>query len=574
MKRIILLCLLALFMFSCESEVPREKLSFTISQTIFENEPALKVKMTLNKGKEGITKLSYKDQAWGEDSLHNVLKRLEIMEGGTVEMDRDSGWVTLRHDTMDKLLQLEYIIQQDTDSVIDTRDVYRPIITDEYFQLFGHHLFMVPIAATEDQAFDVEINWDMDESVTLQNSFGGGQNDQLIDNVTLDQFLTSNFVGGDFRRYEFDLEGNKVSFAIRDQWQQFDDSTMVAVLKETMKAQRDFWKDHSQPYFSVTMIPTVQERGSSFQGTGLTHSFATAASNNEYLEVEGLVYLLNHELQHNWTGSKIKNENEEEQYWFSEGFTDYYTWKNIAQNNIYGLDGSFFIDELNKVIKALYASPVKEAPNSEITYDNFWADRAYAKLPYQRGAIFAFYLDSRIQRDSHGEESLDNLMLDFLDTADHKISNQFFIEKANKYLNEDLTPFFNRHIEEGQLFDLAAIFDALELEHSNTATVFELGIKWDEQNQTIVEIVPGSNAEKAGMQIGDKVIGRSYYYDQPEFEASFTVLRNDQEIDFSYLPATTAAIPLLMQTEENAGLLGYELADQSTSAVGAPSTIN
>ena len=56
------------------------------------------------------------------------------------------------------------------------------------------------------------------------------------------------------------------------------------------------------------MIPTVQEQGSGFQGSGLTNSFATNATNNKYLEIEGLVYLFNHELQHNWTGHIIKND--------------------------------------------------------------------------------------------------------------------------------------------------------------------------------------------------------------------------------------------------------------------------
>ena len=125
--------------------------------------------------------------------------------------------------------------------------------------------------------------------------------------------------------------------------------------------QRDFWQDHSQKYFAVTMTPTHQENGSSYQGSGLTNSFATSASNNDNLDPEGLVYLFNHELQHNWTGHTIVNQNEEEQYWFSEGFTDYYTLKNIAKNKISDLDGDYFIKMFNQTIKTPLHIPCKRS---------------------------------------------------------------------------------------------------------------------------------------------------------------------------------------------------------------------
>ncbi|PQB03498.1 hypothetical protein BST85_00255 [Aureitalea marina] len=97
--------------------------------------------------------------------------------------------------------------------------------------------------------------------------------------------------------------------AIRGQWQAFEDQQVVDMLGRTIQTQRDFWKDHSQEYFTVTLIPTQLDRGSSMGGTGLTNSFAANASNNKYLDFSGLSWLFNHELMHNWIGHTIKNAN-------------------------------------------------------------------------------------------------------------------------------------------------------------------------------------------------------------------------------------------------------------------------
>ena len=125
---------------------------------------------------------------------------------------------------------------------------------------------------------------------------------------------------------------------------------------------------------------------------------------------------------------------------------DYYTNKNIAKYSVYELDKGYYLDKINEIIRLLYTSPVKEAPNSEINYDNFWKSRDYEKLPYRRGALLAFYLDYKIKKDSNGLQSLDDLMLAIKEDAinsNQKISHDYFITKANTFLKTDIKPFFN-----------------------------------------------------------------------------------------------------------------------------------
>ncbi|EDP72667.1 hypothetical protein FBALC1_16237 [Flavobacteriales bacterium ALC-1] len=563
MKKLIVLFSTILLCFSCNKDSDYV-INYNISKSHENENSLLKVKTSFKANDNGETILLFQDKAWGQDSLHNVIYDIKLLsEKGEITPNRDSGWFSIAHPKNLDNIEVEYTIKQDSKGNLTTRDTYRPIVKPEYFHLFSHNFFMLPkhiIDASED-SFNVNISWDnFPKDYKIANSFGSNDHVQNIENISEEEFHTAVFVGGDFRIHEMDVKGNKVVFIIRGDWEVFEDSTMVKMLEKTVTAQRNFWQDHTQDYFAVTMIPTIQERGSGFQGSGLTNSFATNATNNKHLEVEGLVYLFNHELQHNWTGSLIKNDDEEKQYWFSEGFTDYYTLKNIAKGKIYNLDESYYINELNVFIKALFINPVREMPNSEMNYENFWSGKeGVQKLPYRRGALLAFYLDNKIKQDTEGEKDLDDVLLDFKNDAlesEQKITHPYFIETINKYLKEDFKPFFDKHIEEGKLYDLEVIFEDFGFEYLPTSEVFDLGFTFSEDRKSVASVDESSEAFKAGIREGDLLKNISYY-SSTEYKAEFTVLRNGEKINISYYPKKDANVPQLKDNIHNKSLLDF-----------------
>jgi len=563
MKQIILSFSLTVLLFSCTKDL-KNSINYSIAPEVKNNQNVLNIKMTFSANKNGETILLYQDKAWGQDSLHNVIHNVKLLsEKGKVVSNSDSGWFSITHPKGLKEIEVEYTIQQDSKGDLTTWDTYRPIIQPDYFHLFSHNFFMLPkhILETSNDNFDVVINWDdFPENYNIANSFGSNKRHQEIENLSEEKFHTAIFVGGDFRIHEMDIKENKVAFIIRGDWEVLNDSIMVSILKKTVTAQRDFWQDHTQDYFAVTMIPTIQEKGSGFQGSGLSNSFATNATNNKYLEVEGLVYLFNHELQHNWTGHIIKNDNEEEQYWFSEGFTEYYTFKNIAKGKIYNLDESYFIDELNNCIKTLYTSPVKNMPNSEMNYDNFWSGKeGVRKLPYNRGALLAFYLDQKIKNETQGKNSLDDVLLDFKNEAlktGQKMTHEYFIKTVNTYLSTDFKSFFDNHIENGQLYNLETIFSDFNFEYDTTSKVFDLGFTFSEDKRRIVAIDESSEAYKAGLRLNDMIKNRSYFYNAIEYPAEFTIVRDGKNLDIKYYPVRNAEIPQLKNNQHNKDILG------------------
>ena len=224
------------------------------------------------------------------------------------------------------------------------------------------------------------------------------------------------------------------------------------------------------------------------------------------------------------------------------------------------MDESYFIKELNIIIKALFSSPVREAPNSEINYTNFWSNRDYSKLPYRRGALFAFYLDHKIKKDSNDEKSLDDLMLAIKKDAqknEQKITHSYFISKANEFLNEDLQPFFDKHIENGVLYNLSDIFKEFDYQFNPITKIFDLGFTFTEDKKSIAKIDAESNAYKSGLRKGDIITSRSYYFNNPTKQAEFKVRKGKKEILYKFLPAKEANIPTLKNNLNNKKRLSF-----------------
>jgi predicted metalloprotease with PDZ domain len=109
----------------------------------------------------------------------------------------------------------------------------------------------------------------------------------------------------------------------------------------------------------------------------------------------------------------------------------------------------------NDVIKAHWENPEKNKPNYLIR-DDYWKSRNIEKIPYRRGALFAFWLDNQILKKSGYTKLLDDLMQDLLKrctTGDQQFSDELFLSLAQQYPNRDITYFFQKHVISGVDFE-------------------------------------------------------------------------------------------------------------------------
>ena len=283
---------------------------------------------------------------------------------------------------------------------------YLPIIRPGHFEWIGWTTWVVPF----DDATRVKVRVrfvDLPTDWAFASSFGLDRRAVAFEGA-LAHFRESLFVGGDFRLLSRDVKGGRVVAAVRGTWP-FTDDALADRARAIVDGTRAFWRDDTQPDFLITLMPiAAPQEAMSRGGTGLWHSFATWTTPIDSLaELDGL---LAHEYFHTWNPSGLGTPVEPEalEYWFTEGFTDYYAqllrlrWKMITMDD--------YAAAFDDVLKSLAHLKENTLPNAGIGARFFSEGSTIGKLPYWRGMLLAARWDAAIRASSHGARSLDDAM--------------------------------------------------------------------------------------------------------------------------------------------------------------------
>ena len=465
-----------------KKEIPAD-IEFTVLSKLNDSKPAIEVNFDYKSDKSGLITLRYENNSWGDNDLFNCIQDLQVIpKPENIEFKRESSLISIQ--TKPNLLSsINYKIIKDYNGPPLNQYRYRPMMDKNYFHVLGMRLFMIPegIFESDSSKAKIKISYQSNSNEEIFHSSFGKENVQNIE-VKREDLYGSFFVGGDYRRYSFTHDTDSIYFITRGNWKAFTDQDILNQLKQTISSQRKFWNDPRKGNYSVTLTPTY-ETWYSIGGSGFSNSFVSFASNNEEVTLAQMKWLYNHELLHKWISRTIINENEVEQYWFSEGFTDYYAYKLMLKNDF--LDVSEYIEILNnEVIIPHYQDSVNTIPNSELTFEKYWNNYAkYMKLPYRRGLLYAFHLDNQIKTQSNYSQSLDNLMIDLfqlsLNNESLRLNQEVFIQNLLKYLNNPpVKSDFERYIIEGNLIDFQdELPDGLSIEYQNNIPLLKLDSK-------------------------------------------------------------------------------------------------
>jgi predicted metalloprotease with PDZ domain len=415
-------------------------------------------------------------------------------------------------------LEMSYDLIQDPKIMID---VYNIIIKKDLVHSPGYGLFAYPDISYNND-LKIAIEWENTPSFWKTNSSNGHEK-KIEFTGGLQRLLHAFYAAGVMRKYQISEENEPVYISLYGKLGHKDKQITEDIAK-IIRAQRDFFNDHEFPYYAMSIIEGGSQ--SSYGGTALYNSFA--AYFPRWVKRLDYRILLSHEHFHNWTGGKIKKSEERLNYWWSEGFTEYYSRVLDLRSDAISFDE--FILECNKFLKEYYLSKAISSGNSRIEKD-FWSNFDIQRLPYTRGFVYAIYLNDLIQKNNP-EASLDNVMLDlFKESKDKKFSNVLFEKILKKYIPEGVDEDFNNYIEEGKIINLASAANTLGAK-SEKMGVFELGFDLDElkTNKRIKNLQENSNAHKAGLKEGQKVFG--FKFDKWFPDSQVTVQTSDKIIKF------------------------------------------
>jgi predicted metalloprotease with PDZ domain len=236
-------------------------------------------------------------------------------------------------------------------------------------------------------------------------------------------------------------------------------------------------------------------------------------------------------------------------YWFSEGFTDYYA------RNLLLRSGEFsprdFAGDWNDALLAYANSPARTAPNARIV-EGFWKDGAVEKLPYQRGAILAAIWNRQLLEKSKGRANLDDVVHAMQrDAGTHANTKapQLFAKVARRY-GLDVSAQIKSVVDDGApaLLPANAFAPCFEV-RTITVPAFDPGFDyeatWKSSDQTVAGVKPESNAYRAGLRNGMTYLRREAgkYGDSRQ---DYTIRVRDQgtERTITFRPEARAMITL------------------------------
>ena len=169
-----------------------------------------------------------------------------------------------------------------------------------------------------------------------------------------------------------------------------------------------------------------------------------------------------------------------------------------------------YISSINAKLRDYYANPFRECAYRE-TYDKSWTHAFAQRVPYSRGVIMFMQLDSAIRNASAGKHSLDDLVLRIIDDgkSGKAVDWDGFVKLADGFSGGAAKSIIAAALSGGLMLPPSDFFGSgyklVETSVPVECEGFDYTVRF-EPDKTVHGLIPGSNAEKAGLRNGDKII--------------------------------------------------------------------
>jgi predicted metalloprotease with PDZ domain len=491
-------------------------LSFIVEPTEAEQKSALKVTLGFIMPETGSVSILLPWKWASESDYYNDIQSLSSSPGTKLESSNEPYRRRLTASPHQKV-EITYVLNA---GVSHAQNPFRALINPQYFHVIGHNLFVLP-DFEKDEDKQIKIDWrGFSPSAQFANSFGAQEKAQHF-SARPSALRQAIYVGGEYRIRKEMVSESPVFSAIAGKWQ-FNEEHLAKRISRVVQTERDFWNDHHVPFFLITLTPNGMGCCAS-GGTGLHNSFATFAARDQKLD-EKFTWLFFHELFHNWNGTRIPiGPPEELHYWFSEGFTNYYSRLLSLRSGETKL--AQYLEDLNEVLYDYNFSPERNSNNEKIQKE-FWTNKSISKLPYLRGDLVAVHWNHRLKQERG--ISLDNLMRDLL-VSGEPISNAQWISKLESYGISNAKEELDRFIVNGETIvpDASSLGPCVKFEMKEFSS-FEPSFDRDKtyEQKKITGLKKDSLIYRNGLREGQELLDREMSY--PPFKPSKLKIRDSR----------------------------------------------
>jgi len=342
-----------------------------------------------------------------------------------------------------------------------------------------------------------------------------------------DKLVDSPVEIGDFKESDFEEGGGHYRVIVDAEPGDYDMEKLAAMLHKVVAAATGWMDDRPfDNYMFLYHFP--RGRG----GGGMEHAYSTAiAVNADALAKapEELASVTAHEFFHLWNVKRIRpqtmepvdytKENYTRALWFSEGCTS--TLADFIELRAGLVDEAHFEQQLASAIGELERRPAHQTQSAEESSLDAWLEgHAYYQRPersisyYNKGELLGITLDLAVRESSHGHASLREVFQWM--NQNYARKGRFFPdtegvrEAAEAVSHADLGWFFAKYVAGTEEIPWNDFFRGVGLrlvEGKNTIADagFAASRNFDGP-MTVVGVTAGSEAERAGLQVGDTIM--------------------------------------------------------------------
>ncbi len=487
---------------------PSSVVDYTLSPEVRDGAiTALDVTVRFAGDASGVTRFDWAPHWAGEARLAQWSRDLTVAGARSTEAAPHGGRVIHAAPGAPITVRYRVVSAYAADPTVDDSREPNPVVRPTWFYAVGEALFATPVDRDHAPA---RFTWAGPPGIGFASDLehpGMRTVDDLIESVVIggrDLRVTRSTAGGaplraaTIGRYAFDLPA-------------FD-----ALVGRVITAERGFWRERTPAPFLVTMAPIASKPGrSSYSGAGRGDAFALWGDATTPLDDLG--DLLAHEYFHSWNSRQLgrlsDGSAEPQDYWLSEGFTDFYARRLLLRAGV--MTPERFAASWNEALRAYAGSPWRTAPNARAAAA-FWTDEQAEKLPYQRGAMLAAMWDRRLARVSGGMVDLDTVLRDQRRRATEAgatvpLATRLFISTAQAH-GLDVRADLARYVDRGEPVLMPAdTFGRCASVATSNVPVFEYGWNVDateKADNVVTGLDPASPAYAAGLRDGMRLVRR------------------------------------------------------------------
>lgn len=372
---------------------------------------------------------------------------------------------------------------------------------------------------------------------SAENSFCADSYDHLVD---------SPVEIGEFRELRFEVSGGHYRVLIHANPDDYDGNAITEALREIVSAETVWMQDRPyQQYTFIYHLPRGVGRG------GMEHAYSTAIETSTARLADDPLSFASvsaHEFFHLWNVKRIRPESLEpidytkENYtralWFCEGVDSAVSEYMLVRAGLE--DQKTFLERLALQIRSLETRPAHLTQSAEESSLNAWLEKyPYYRTAgrsvnyYNKGLILGVMLDLQIRSETNGAKSLRDL---FQWMNDHFAKAKKFYrdsdgvkDAAEAITGANFDDFFRRYVSgTDQIpYDDFLQFVGLRLEQKKVMIAYA-GFSASNSfgpNPVVTAVDSGSEAEKAGLHLGDIILSVNGQEPGPELEDQLASLQ-------------------------------------------------